>query len=742
MHLLPSNEPRRDLIPATEPLPPAWSAPAMPPDDSAEAGPSLETFTAALSRWWLVAMPIGLVLGTLAAGFVWYRFIPTYQAVAWMRVAAKPAYMAFPQESRLQTNPQVQTQIELVRSPLVLERVAETPPSAEVVRKYATTSPEDWLAFNLAIEPVAESEFFKIIFTVDDPQDAATICNAIVDNYLKTQAEFADAHTLRIIELLKDEGAERQKELEKLRDKVREIAKKSGGEIVLSDDRNGFQITQGALSELQRRLADADFEQEVLRARLRAEQESGHSTAAADPTMVESLLAQNPQYHTLRQMIAAKRAELLQVEAVSNQADRDPMVAQLRRELTKQEDQLKRLENQLRPELTSQINAKERETQQRQVRELESRLEGYAALEQKLRDQLSAKRAETGASGETGSEPIELEFAKFELARAEEVFQRITSRTEALSSELKAPAPVSAMRRARVPRKPVQMMPQLKMIGAGLGGFLLPFALLLGWERLMKRIAQSSQITADIHLPILGEIAVLPERPFAAQEPRSKVYDRQVNRFQESIEYLRVNLSVLERNRPIHSILISSAVSREGKTRLACNLAICLARSTQTKTLLIDADLRSPDIHRLFEVGNEPGLSEVLEGVVDWRDTILTTWGQHLHFLPAGRLNQNPHMLMANGRFKPLLEELEQEYRYVIVDGPPVLPVSDALLLGGATDATIISTMRNVSREGDVRRTVERLRASGAQILGAVLCAVPHPGYGYGYRSFEYTRVT
>ena len=165
-----------------------------------------------------------------------------------------------------------------------------------------------------------------------------------------------------------------------------------------------------------------------------------------------------------------------------------------------------------------------------------------------------------------------------------------------------------------------------------------------------------------------------------------------------------------------------------------------MARGVSEPTLLIDGDMRSPDVHNVFEIPLEPGLAAVLSSQCTVEDAIVRTWSDHVHLLPAGRLQVNPHQLLANGGFQSLLAELRDKYRYVVIDTPPVLSASEAIVLAKASDTCLVCVMRDVSRMDQVRKTCDRLSASGVRVTGAVFSGVPVREYAYRYGDYGYSR--
>jgi Mrp family chromosome partitioning ATPase len=131
-------------------------------------------------------------------------------------------------------------------------------------------------------------------------------------------------------------------------------------------------------------------------------------------------------------------------------------------------------------------------------------------------------------------------------------------------------------------------------------------------------------------------------------------------------------------------------------------------------------------------------LAEVLTGSSCLADAINRSWSEHVHVLPAGRLTQSPHKLLRPETFAAVAEEARATYGYVVIDTPPVLAASEALVIAKVADGTLVCTMRDRSREPHVRQAIRRLRATAAEPLGVVLSGVPVRSYAYRYGSYGY----
>ena len=218
----------------------------------------------------------------------------------------------------------------------------------------------------------------------------------------------------------------------------------------------------------------------------------------------------------------------------------------------------------------------------------------------------------------------------------------------------------------------------------------------------------------------------------------------------EQFRSLRSHIYQARYEAPMKTILIASGMPSEGKSFIAANLAMSLARNSIHNILLIDADLRRPTLHGLLGTQNSPGLSDYLDGNADLteimqRDRIQDTGANasagkvpNLTFIPSGKSRDNSSELVANHRIDELIAAVSPSFDWIVIDAPPVLAVTDAVELARAADAVLL-----VARSGSTPYEVaQRTRTSfhNSRILGFVLNAVkdsPHTGsYNYNYNYY------
>jgi capsular exopolysaccharide synthesis family protein len=181
--------------------------------------------------------------------------------------------------------------------------------------------------------------------------------------------------------------------------------------------------------------------------------------------------------------------------------------------------------------------------------------------------------------------------------------------------------------------------------------------------------------------------------------------------------------------------MITSALGGEGKTFLTCQLASSMAHAGR-RTLLVDADLRKPSVHRVFETLDEPGFSNLLVRTVDLDKAIHPTATDRLFVLPAGRADEEVLRALARGAAKPVFARLREQFDFIIIDSSPVLAVADSLLMAQEADAVVFSILREVSRMPAVQSAWNRLESVGARMLGAVVNGARDGVYGYSYYGY------
>ena len=256
-------------------------------------------------------------------------------------------------------------------------------------------------------------------------------------------------------------------------------------------------------------------------------------------------------------------------------------------------------------------------------------------------------------------------------------------------------------------------------------------------EYLDQTVKSSADIDRVLGIPLLGAIPHDPKLTRGVDGRRGPIGT--INQLDpdepavESYRALRTNVTFVGAEKSLQFIAVTSPGPREGKSTTAVNLALTLAQSGR-RTILVDGDLRRSSIHRAFGLVQEPGLTDVLIGGVSPSEGIRPEVAPSLDVLPSGATPPNPSELLGSSAMDALVAELRRDYDYIVMDTPPTLPVTDAVVVASNADATILVVKSGDTEETAAQRAMEQLWRVRARIAGAVLNAVSakkDPQYTY-----------
>lgn len=290
---------------------------------------------------------------------------------------------------------------------------------------------------------------------------------------------------------------------------------------------------------------------------------------------------------------------------------------------------------------------------------------------------------------------------------------------------------------ASVPAHPSSPRPVRSAALSLFAGTILGLALALLLDRIDRRVRSEDEIREALDTRVIG---VLPTHKSLSGRQRFVDDPRSIG--VEATYSLRTNLRLLDPEQQLKTVVVTSAVSGEGKSTVCWSLATAMAQ-TGARVLLLEADFRAPSLARLVYLPSSPGLSAVLNGDATPADAIVEMpageaeaahqFARALNVLPAGALAVNPADLVESTAMKVLLAELRADYDKVIIDTPPVTLVSDALTLIPRVDSVIVVSRLGVTKRDDLTRLRVTLRTLGIQVLGVVVNnAAPVAKYGYG----------
>ncbi|MBN1543361.1 CpsD/CapB family tyrosine-protein kinase [candidate division KSB1 bacterium] len=192
-------------------------------------------------------------------------------------------------------------------------------------------------------------------------------------------------------------------------------------------------------------------------------------------------------------------------------------------------------------------------------------------------------------------------------------------------------------------------------------------------------------------------------------------------------------------------IMVTSATEGEGKTTVASYLAITSALASSDYFVLIDGDLRKPMLHKRFKLNRDGGLSDILMNKKRLTEVINKTPFRNLHLITAGRNDDKPFQLLRLNETKELLDRIRHYYKLILIDGPPIIPVSDSLRLAQIADGVIMVVKAGKTPRTVIKRAIQLLSESGCQMIGVVLNdtqkVLPYY-YQHSYYRYEYSTTT
>lgn len=293
------------------------------------------------------------------------------------------------------------------------------------------------------------------------------------------------------------------------------------------------------------------------------------------------------------------------------------------------------------------------------------------------------------------------------------------------------PIRLQVTRRADVPSAPVSPRRNANLALGVLAGLVLGAGGMGLRAALDTSVDGAEAVTDELGIPLLGFVpydSAAGKRPLITQLPLSP-------KRAEAFRHLRTSLQFANVDEAPRSIVVTSALSAEGKTSVACNLSISLAQAG-TRVLLIEADLRRPSAANYLGLEGAVGLTSVLTGQVALHQAIQSWQGSSLSVLTSGAPPPNPSELLGSKAMSDLLTALEDEFDLLILDAPPLLPVTDAAVLAAQATGVVLVIRQRKTRRAAVKQAMEILHYLGAPIYGAVLnMSRSEPGGGeYEYR--------
>jgi len=686
------------------------------PPEQAPAGLDPRRLLHAIRRRWFPALVIGSLFAPLVALPAWFLAPKGYEAVVWLQMRAESGMLGSNASGYDQYR---KTQIQLLKSPFVLNAALRRPGIADLPTIREQPAPADWLAKNLVMSAPTESEVVTLRLRGPIAEDTAKILNAVTACYLDDIVNKDRAERLGKRDTLEKKYKENQSELRTRKETYNEMARTLGSlsnsEVVtqrgllmdhLTTLRSEVVMLENDISRIDTELAIGEG--------LKAEA-AGEDFDADD--LANVAVDRDPAVAELKDRLRVLGQSISEQTARSARGANEPAVKRLRAQRNDIAERIDLRKAELRPTIANQLSIDTRGGQPGRTREspavLQLRRKIIAAEFTEVKSQFDKVANDVTLLGNLNAD---LELRKSEIANLQSVTDRIGNELETTSIDISMPNRVTLMEEASVPSGSDQLVRMMMSILAGGAAFVVGGGGIVLIEFLRNRLSSPEEMTQRVGIRVLGTLPKLSRSRRSASEAVVA----------ESMDAIRT--LVLQAGRqPPKVILVTSAVEQEGKTTVASRLAASLARSDK-RTLLLDGDLRHPNVHLALELEIGTGLSEVLRGEISVDEAIQPSAIEGLFAMTAGQCDYAAVTALSRPELGKAFKQLRESFDHVVIDAGPALAFADALLLGQQCDIAIVTALKDYSGVPNINAAIERLRAVGIRVVGTVINGVKESG--------------
>jgi capsular exopolysaccharide synthesis family protein len=709
--------------------------PVRPTPDGAHL---LDYIRVLLKRLWLIVGVFILVVGVV--GVATWKATPYYRATATINI--RPPNLVWGQIDPMaavhtvnQSQLYMNTQYALLKQTSTIQEMAETE-DLESLPQFVAQGLTNHdivkrIRGNVTVAPQKETTLVQVSVSYPDHKDpelrvVARIANSLVETF----------QTLQIREA---QGAlqEKRDALENSLIEYRMRVQKEGTELTKlmerhNTDRDTFlerlDSARGRFRDMQNQQDTAEAELSRLRPRYerivaaigkdgKTEDESGLEEIYAESFVLEDVSIQE-QMKSIRQI----QRDLLDLQRVKGYGSDNPEVRALEKQISDRQDALDFDKRRL--VLSEKSSFEDLELFRNDVRQRREKAESdfrELSLIKRDYDQMTDRMAEYQAEHD----------------RYFAVYEKIAA---AQGREIK---PVQIVQLASNPVAPYSPDVQLNMILAIVFGLLAGMGLAFFLEYMDDTVKTKEELQRITDVPLFGVIPNISARKGEVQKKDLYAYNQPKSTISEAFRGIRTAISYSSQRKENRVYLVTSSGPKEGKSTIAINVATVMAYSG-TRTVLIDADLRRPRVHKSFDLNNTRGLTNVIIGDVKVQDAVQPTAVENLFVLPSGPIPPNPSELLGRERMLEVLEELRQYYDRILLDTPPIGAVTDAAVLGRIVDSVILVVHAGRTRKKLIERGLEQLSQIDVDVSGIVLNNLRigrkryYPGYYHYYYYSSY----
>jgi polysaccharide biosynthesis transport protein len=711
--------------PSAAPLPATSPLPLLDYYDMEVQGPGLRDYLyILLKRKWLV---IGTFLTIFLAVAV-YTFLrtPIFRAAAKLQITEDnpgsqlsandklPELLGYGDAEKFQ-----QTQYDILKSQSLAARVIQ-----------ALNLPERTDMKKLEVNPVRNTYLVEVAFQSPDKHLAQRVVNAVADEYMYLSIDRRNESFALVRKWLDKRLQEMAAKVQEAQRKLFKFGQKT--DIYTLEDKDN--VVMQKFIDLSGLLTRAQAEKMAKEAQFKQIQEEGPNAP---------LIVNNPLIATLRQQLVSEEAKISAMKKVYRSQHPEMLAEQAN--LT---------------ELRGRLQAEVKRLQE----SLKADYEAANRTEKLLNDSFTDQK---GQMAKLQDNLTDFQILKRDAQTNEQLYLALLARVKDASiAGTMVPSNVTVIDPALLPEKPFLPKTRRDLTLAAILGLTLGMGLAFLLEHLNDSIQSTDDLERTCNLPSLGMIPLLDSNGKMLLAHREKPEEKGARRYlpllrrggqsfadaengelivfknpqapgSEAIRHVHTAIMLSASGGPPAAIMVTSPNPGEGKSLVASNLAATFALGGQ-QTLLIDCDLRKPRVHKIYQMGLRPGLSDYLTGSAPLEKILRPASVPNLSVLTAGTHPPNPGVLMNSQGFKDLLEQLRQRFNHIIIDTPPILAFSDGLIISVLTDGVLLVTRHNRTQKKAGRLAQQRLSQIRAPLLGAVLNCVDSLGQAYGGYNYKY----
>jgi succinoglycan biosynthesis transport protein ExoP len=698
-------------------------APAAPPNIAGtvevDASSSLTNLFHLLAAYkWRILVFVAIV--TAATGIVSSKLTPLYESTATVRIDRHSSGILGQETFELAAADMDQimtTQVELIQSDPVLRPVAKKYGLPLLEDQYTPNTPEERRVLSapislkrLKVARTPNTYLIRISYRANDPALAAQIANDIAASYIAHAFDSRDQAYGAVSTSVHATMADLRRKMEASTGRLAGLEK----ELNMVDPEQGSTIQAARLAQLNQEFTSAQADRLKKEAALQSYNTS-KSVAAMEAN------GQDPNLDRALDRLDSASQQFAAIRAVYGENNS---------EYRKAKDQV--------DELQRQVEQKESDSKEK----LNVGYQQALAREHELSVLLLATKGEVDG---LGAKSLQYQQLKRDAENDKKLYEDLERRAAEVGINNRFQDTVTQFAEHALPSSE-KSFPNLPLnLGlAFLSSCALGICGVIVIQALDGTVSDPEEAEAKFKVDVIGLIPatrhLMSVESIARGEAPAKHRVESMARFSEGIRLLRASVGLAHSDRRVRTVLFTSAQPGEGKSTTAANLAMSFAQVGK-RVLLVDADLRTPTVHRAFHVSNEVGLSDVLSRRVNWREAVINIY-PNLSVMPAGEISRAAGDAFAQGTAM-LFRQVGREYDLMFVDAPPLLGFPESHQLASEADGVIVVTKTKGTSGKAVASTLSALSRLRANVLGLVMTHVKLKSgdYGYGYRSQKYQRV-